>query len=212
MQGAWISKQGNFEQVTLFIDGYFTHTVYDKINRKFIESRGGPYRIDDKKLTIVLEFDTKDTSMVNQEIVTSIIPQQNLLSIASKQIGGNYTRLDDGSSGLAGSWKITARKTENGKIEPIHQGGTRKTIKILSSTRFQWAAIDPATKAFLGTGGGTYTFKDGKYTEHIEFFSRDSSRVGASLSFNGRLENDGWHHSGLNSKGEPLYEVWNRSK
>jgi hypothetical protein len=64
----------------------------------------------------------------------------------------------------------------------------------------------------MGTGGGTYTFANGKYTEHIEFFSRDSSRVGAALTFDGKLENGDWHHSGLSSKGDPIYEVWSRKK
>ena len=51
---------------------------------------------------------------------------------------------------------------------------------------------------------------NGKYTEHIEFFSRDSSRVGASLRFDGKLENGEWHHSGLSSTGEKIYETWGR--
>jgi hypothetical protein len=74
------------------------------------------------------------------------------------------------------------------------------------------AAINPETKEFFGTGGGTYTFKSGKYTENIEFFSRDSSRVGASLSFDGKLNNGEWHQSGLSSKGDSIYEVWSRVK
>jgi hypothetical protein len=88
----------------------------------------------------------------------------------------------------------------------------RKTLKLLSSMRFQWMAINPATKEFFGTGGGTYTFVNGKYTEHIEFFSRDSSRVGASLTFDGSLKDDVWNHSGTSSRGEPLNEMWSREK
>ncbi|HYH14177.1 MAG TPA: hypothetical protein VD794_03090, partial [Flavisolibacter sp.] len=122
-----------------------------------------------------------------------------------------WSRLDEGNAPLAGLWAITARK-QNGELQPIHQTGTRKTVKILTGTRFQWAAIDPGTKQFMGTGGGTYTFQNGKYTEQIEFFSRDSSRVGSSLSFEGKLENSNWHHSGLSSKGDPIYEVWSRKK
>ncbi len=86
------------------------------------------------------------------------------------------------------------------------------TVKTLTDTRFQWAAINPETKEFFGTGGGTYTFKNGKYTGNIEFFSRDSSRVGASLFFDGKLNNGQWHHSGLSSKGDSIYEVWSRVK
>ncbi|MBK8310764.1 MAG: hypothetical protein IPL04_07545 [Chitinophagaceae bacterium] len=57
-----------------------------------------------------------------------------------------------------------------------------------------------------------YTLKDGKYTETIEFFSRDSSRVGASLSFDYSLKEGVWIHQGLSSKGAPIYEEWSRLK
>jgi hypothetical protein len=99
----------------------------------------------------------------------------------------------------------------DGSIQPI-QKSPRKTLKILSSTRFQWMAINTETKEFFGTGGGTYTFKDGKYTENIEFFSRDSSRVGASLSFDGSVNNNVWTHKGLSSRGEAIHEEWSREK
>lgn len=82
----------------------------------------------------------------------------------------------------------------------------------MSGTRFQWAAINPETKEFFGTGGGTYTFVNGKYTENIEFFSRDNSRVGASLSFKGEVKDGQWHHSGNSSTGNPIYEIWSREK
>ena len=80
----------------------------------------------------------------------------------------------------------------------------------MSSSRFQWTAINTETGEFFGTGGGYYTFKDGKYTEHIEFFSRDASRVGSSLTFDAELKNGDWHHSGMSSKGDPIYEIWSR--
>ena len=68
------------------------------------------------------------------------------------------------------------------------QRGDRKTLKLLTGTRFQPMAINAATKKKIGTGGGTYTFADGKYTEQIEFFSRDSTRVGATLNFDGSVK------------------------
>jgi len=83
------------------------------------------------------------------------------------------------------------------------------TIKILSGSRFQWAAFNYATKEFMGTGGGTYdATQDGEYTEEIEFFSRDDGRVGASLSFEYSRTGDDWYHKGLNSRGEPMHEIW----
>lgn len=83
---------------------------------------------------------------------------------------------------------------------------------MLTGNRFQWFAINPETKEFFGTGGGTYSFENGKYTENILFFSRDNSRVGAHLTFDGKIEDGNWHHSGLSSKGDAIYEIWGRVK
>lgn len=209
--GAWQLKGDNNEHVVLFMDGYFTHTTYDKEGRNFIQTRGGTYSLETNNLTVQYEFDTRDKEQVGQTLSyrTSLQGKQLTTNINGKD--EKWTRVDDGAANLAGLWKITARK-QGDNLQQIHQTGTRKTVKMLTSTRFQWAAIDPGTKSFMGTGGGTYTFKDGKYTENIEFFSRDSSRVGSSLTFDGKLENGDWHHSGLSSKGDPIYEVWSRKK
>lgn len=84
----------------------------------------------------------------------------------------------------------------------------RRTIKILSGGRFQWLAFNSATGEFSGTGGGTYTIDGDQYTEHITFFSRDDSRVGAILDFTFEIKNGKWHHRGQSSKGQPIYEIW----
>ena len=86
--------------------------------------------------------------------------------------------------------------------------GDRRTIKILGGDRFQWVAFNSATGDFMGTGGGIYSAENGKYTEQIEFFSRDNSRVGAGLDFNYEVKEGEWHHSGKSSKGDPIYEIW----
>ena len=64
------------------------------------------------------------------------------------------------------------------------------------------------TMDFRGTGGGKYAADQGSYTEVIEYFSRDNSRVGAELGFSYERKGNDWHHTGKNSKGEPLYEIW----
>ena len=209
LTGAWLHQSGNEEQLLLFADGYNTHTAYSKTGKKFIETRGGPYQINGSKLTVSYEFDTRDKERTGQSLVSEFSVKNDQLTIDANGKKLIYKRIDDGSAPLTGVWQITSRM-QDGKVVPIHRTGTRKTIKILSGSRFQWAAIDPGTKQFSGTGGGTYEFTNGKYTEHIEFFSRDSSRVGASLSFDGKLENGDWHHSGLSSRGDKIYEIWSR--
>jgi hypothetical protein len=210
LTGAWGWQGANEEQVLLFTDGYFTHTSYNKANRKFIQTRGGTYQFNNGRVTINIEFDNQNKEKVNKSETYIASVNGNKLSMKVNGLE-SWNRIDDGSAPLAGVWRITGRMQE-GKVVPIHQTGTRKTLKILTGTRFQWAAINPGTKEFSGTGGGTYTFTDGKYTEQIEFFSRDSSRVGASLQFDGQIKDGNWHHSGLSSRGEKIYEIWSRIK
>jgi hypothetical protein len=59
---------------------------------------------------------------------------------------------------------------------PIHRTGTRKTIKILSGRRFQWAAIDPGQKQFSGTGGGTYDLGMESIQSTLNFSQRQQPR------------------------------------
>lgn len=193
------------------MDGYCTHTTYEKASKRFLQTRGGTYTLQNDRLLVAYEFDTQNPAPIGQTVPYTASVQNGRLTVNLNGAVESWKRLDDGQAPLAGLWQITARK-QDGELQAIHQTGTRKTVKILTGSRFQWAAIDPGTKQFMGTGGGTYTFAGGKYTEQIEFFSRDSSRVGRSLTFDGRLENGQWHHSGLSSRGEAIYEVWSRGK
>lgn len=211
LQGSWIATSNDEQQVLLFQDGYCTFTRFTIHNKKFIESLGGPYKITGNKLALVVEFNTANNQVVGETLQKSFSISNTSLSTDVSGENLKFLKQDDGKENLAGLWKISGRKQGDSLVQ-IHQRGTRKTIKILTGTRFQWAAINPGTKEFSGSGGGRYTFENGKYTEFIEFFSRDSSRVGASLTFDGRLENGEWHHSGLSSKGDPIYEIWSRKQ
>lgn len=208
--GAWQAKSGSTEQVLIFQDGYFSCSVFDKANKKFTRSFGGTYTESGGQLHVNIEFDTELKDNVGRHMHYAAAINGNTLQLNAGTGISEWTRTDDGKGALAGNWRISARMN-NGQLSPI-QKGPRKTLKILSGTRFQWMAINTETKEFFGTGGGTYTFKDGKYTETIEFFSRDSSRVGASLSFDGSVANDVWTHKGANSRGEPLHEEWSRER
>lgn len=123
-----------------------------------------------------------------------------------------FKRIDNGTPGtLQGAWLMSGR-VSNGETQLRDTNRPRKTMKILSGTRFQWIAYNTETKEFMGTGGGVYSTIDGEYTETIEFFSRDDSRVGANLKFNYSLVDGNWHHSGLSSKGDPIHEIWSIRK
>ena len=121
-------------------------------------------------------------------------------------------RLDNGSPGkLNGAWLMSGR-IRDGKTQLRDINRPRKTMKILSGTRFQWIAYNTETKKFMGTGGGTYTTKNEEYIENIKFFSRNDSKAGLSLKFSYELMHGKWHHSGLSSKGDPIHEIWSIRK
>lgn len=209
LTGAWQIKEADKEQLLIFQDEFFFHTTYNKGDKRFINSRGGTYTHTANALKSTVSFNSGDNEEVGKQFSTKYTINGNKVKLLINGETQDWQRLDDSSAPLAGVWRITSRM-QDGKLTPIHQTGSRQTYKVLTGTRFQWAAIDPDKKEFSGTGGGTYTFKDGKYTETIEFFSRDGSRVGASLTFDGKLENGQWHHSGKSSKGDAIYEVWSR--
>ncbi|WP_133578387.1 membrane or secreted protein [Pedobacter metabolipauper] len=208
--GAWRFSEGSATHQLLFQDGFFFHSVYE--GDKFITTQGGKYEVNNQTIKASILFNSSDSAKVGttMDVPVSVSATQLVIEIPEGRIA--FNRVDDSKAAIAGVWHITGRMGADGKVEAIHQAGTRQTYKLLTGTKFQWVAIDPAKKQFSGTGGGSYTFKDGKYIENIEFFSRDNTRVGASLSFDGKLENGDWHHSGLSSKGAKIYEVWSKVK
>ena len=208
LSGAWHFENNGQEDILIFQDGYVTHTVYK--TDEFLLSHGGVYKIVGNQIEVLVEYNSKDKDEVGKQFMLNFELTNNQLVLIVDNERITWNRVDNSAAPLAGVWQITDRLQE-GDLVPIQRAGTRKTLKILTGTRFHWFAIDPATKLFAGTGGGTYSFTDGKYTENIDFFSRDNSRVGAKLTFDGKLEEGKWHHSGLSSKGDKIYEVWGRT-
>lgn len=208
VSGSWSIQEGTMNTTWLFQDGYYSCTQYDVANKVFSYTKGGAYSIKGNELQMHLTFHTGQKEKIGTAETAKVEVKNETMQLTVNAKTEVYRKLDDGKSALAGHWLITGRMN-NGTMQTITPGA-RRTIKLLTGTRFQWIAINSETKEFFGTGGGTYTFVNGKYTEHIEFFSRDSSRVGASLSFDGKVEGNNWHHSGLSSRGEPIHEIWTR--
>lgn len=205
IMGAWQAQQSTM----ICTDRYFSIAEYDVPGKKFIGTYGGSYRLEGNRYIAIIEFNTFNPETVGSEVSGTFDLKKGMLVVDNDGTKTEWKQLDDGKPGkLAGAWLITGRM-QNDKLSKMTPGA-RRTMKILSGTRFQWIAYNVETKQFSGTGGGTYTTKDGKYVENIEFFSRDNSRVGASLSFDFSLENGAWRHKGLSSKGDPIDEVWTK--
>ena len=209
--GAWernhISEQGkNLKSIVIFSNGYQAISTYESESGKFIYSNGGTWNLKGDTMTEKVEFDTKNSDRVGSEVTFKIQITDSTLSIIGSDM--KFKKLDDGSPGdLNGAWLMSGR-VKDGKKQLRKTNGPRKTMKLLSGKRFQWIAYNTESKKFMGTGGGTYTTKNGVYSEKIEFFSRDNSKPGLTLKFDYEITNNEWNHKGLSSKGDPLHEIW----
>ncbi|MFT6203151.1 MAG: hypothetical protein ACI9V1_002470 [Spirosomataceae bacterium] len=209
LAGAWELKMKKNEVVILATENYLTYTMYNSTSQAFTRTWGGPYKFEGGKAIIDVEFSSANVDEVGKEKSIKIRTVGNeFLKISTL----NFKRIDDNNeTPLAGGWQISQRATSTGEMQPM-KPGARKTLKIITGSRFQWIAMNTETGVFSGTGGGTYTLEGGIYTEQIEFFSKDGSRVGASLSFNAEVDDTEWQHSGKSSKGKPIKEVWSKIK
>ena len=209
--GAWegysTSANGDkLRSVVIFADGYQVLSTYNATTGQFIHSNGGTWKLEQDFMTEKVEFHTDDSTRVGTEVTFQVAITNDHIQIVGSDM--KFNRIDDGRPGaLQGAWLMSGR-VRDGETQLRDTSRPRKTMKILSGTRFQWIAYNTETKKFMGTGGGTYTTTNGDYTEHIEFFSKDDSKAGLSLDFNYELVDGQWHHSGLSSKGQPIHEIW----
>ncbi len=204
LEGVYVSKTGDILQLWLFIEDYSSQISYK--DNEYISTSGGRFQFENDKLAINLEYNDADNTQVGQNKIYEL--RFEGANFKDKE-GNLWMKQPTNKQDLDGAWKITGRM-QDGKLTEIHQKGERKTLKLLVGGHFQWIAFDPSIKGFYGTGGGIYKFENGKYIETIQFFSRDNSRVGASLSFDGEIKNGDWHHGGLSSKGDPIHEIWSK--
>lgn len=217
LKGAW--ETGVLENQTVLpytteitmicSEKYFAVAIYDIKNKKFVGTHGGSYRVEGNEFIAVIEFHSMNPELVGKELRNQIQLKKGTLTFHDKSENIEWKQIDNGKPGqLAGAWLITGRVRE-GQMRKMTPGA-RRNMKILSGTHFQWIAYNVETKEFSGTGGGTYTTEDGKYTENIEFFSRDNSRAGKSLIFDFSIEDGNWRHKGFSSKGDAIDEVWTK--
>ena len=178
----------------LMDETYLIETAYHQEDATFAYTRGGFYKKVYEDINVIFEFNSnyKKDSLKN-------------LSYLSKK----WVKASKPDQALEGKWLMAGRvKPEGEQRRDLTR--TRKTMKLLLDGYFQWTAFDTASMRFMGSGGGTYTAKEGVYVETIEYFSRDNSKVGKILPFEFSQKEDDWYHKGNNSKGAPMHEIWHK--
>jgi len=211
--GAWEryydDENGNsIRSVVIFSEKFQSIAMYNAKSGEFIYSNGGTWELNNNMMTEKVEFDTANSERVGDILTFEVKITNDSLSLPDAN--WHFSKIDNGKPGeLSGAWLMSGRY-RNGVKQTRSTDRPRKTMKILSGKRFQWIAFDTDKKEFKGTGGGTYTTIDGKYSEKIEFFSRDNSRVGMGLEFDFNIDDGNWIHKGKTSKGDPLHEIWEK--
>ena len=191
-----LSNGKNITHKIMLDENYFVETQYLTKTAEFILTRGGYYnKTKSNIIKVNLEFNSnfsKDSLKLFQ-----IEKKDSWIKSFGKPID------------LNGKWLMAGRITNEGeKRRDISK--PRKTMKFLKNGNFQWIAFNTETFQFFGSGGGTYTAKNGIYTENIQFFSRNNNSVGMILPFNYSLKGVDWYHTGKSSKGNPIYEIWTK--
>jgi hypothetical protein len=104
---------------------------------------------------------------------------------------------------LDGTWVLVSG-------QPLPEGA--KDIKILSGGHFMFAAYDTKSGEPLYSAGGTYTFDENSYVEHMDFASDKlpAGLIGKDQSFTVELNGDTFTQKGTLSNGKPLVEKWQR--
>ena len=187
-------KNGKTINHRILIDkSYLVETQFVNDPPQFILTRGGFYKKKGKVLSVNFEFNS------------------NFEDDGFKKLEMNWSKDWEKASkkpkDLNGKWLMAGRVTDQGERRR-DTSRPRKTMKFLLNGYFQWTAFNTETFQFFGSGGGYYTTENGKYTEYIQYFSRDNNRVGAVLPFNYSLNGSDWHHQGYSSKGDPMHEIW----
>lgn len=206
--GVYIADLADVRHELKMTGDYMIHTIYDTDPARFVKTEGGFYAVKGSELQVQLEFNSnyEGDSVKTLQIPFAVEKNRLVLGTTPRLV---FDRLESNAQDLDGQWLFATRGPDRGQ-ERRGEANTRKTLKYLQDGRFQWIAYDTEGMQFKGTGGGSFSSENGVYTENIEFFSRDNTRVGAALKFDYEITGNDWHHTGKNSKGEPMYEIWSK--
>ena len=192
-------------------DSYFILTIFNSAPASFNYTVGGILTTEGKNFIVNLEFN----SAIAKDSLKTLKGTFQLKGNRCKVIFDNGKKLDlekviKEDQNFEGAFLMAGRVTDQGESRR-RIDVPRITMKMLLDGHFQWIAFNKETFEFSGTGGGKYIAdKTGAYIEQIEFFSRNSGRVGAKLPFKYNIKGNDWFHQGNSSNGEPMHEIWTK--
>lgn len=220
LNGAWRMVEKNeeliaHEAIKLFSNTYFTYSAYDKATGEFIEATGGTYTLNKLSYKEHLDIDSNEPENSGQTLEYLNALVGDTLTLTNLRTGDKekWVKFDNADNyQMAFCWRIHRKKDEGDKEWRTIEYRPRKTLKMITNSRYQVLALNSETGQFVGSSGGTWTGEGSTYIENVEFFSKDQSNVGRSLEFIRTFENGLWFHTGKTTKGEEMMEYWHRYK
>jgi hypothetical protein len=220
LNGAWRLVEVNdqpveHETIKLYSNSYFTYSEYDKDTGKFISARGGLYFLNNLNYKEQLDIDSRDPlySGTTVEYEVSLSGREMIITNLSTGEQEKWQKFDDADNyKMAFCWRIHKKKDEGDKDWRIIEYRPRKTLKMMTNSRYQVLALNSKTGQFVGSSGGTWSSEGDSYVEHVEFFSKDQTNVGRSLEFQRAFEDGLWLHTGKTTKDGLMMEMWHRYK
>jgi hypothetical protein len=109
---------------------------------------------------------------------------------------------------LVGTWRLVSAKSRGETID-FPPGTT--ILKHLTPTHFVWLHHD-RTGRITQAGGGSYFVSGNRYHETPEYGLGEGIQplIGKRQSFTVRIAEGRWYHSGKESNGDVIEEIWER--
>lgn len=215
LKGTWQQKFPDGRTATLLCsENYLMLAEYHFIQKKYFRSAGGTYQLSKigqkKVISFNKDFNTQDPMSAGTTIATLYTLANNVLSIPQGPLAGTWQKVvETGTSTLTGNWRLKAKEDTNFVMQ-TQLKGSLKTIKLLTKQYFHEVSFNIDTQQFFTSFGGTYSQKNKKYYEKINFNAMIPKQAGQSIEYDFLLNGKDWIHAGQSSKGERVNEVWEK--
>jgi hypothetical protein len=203
-----------------------THFTWFKFNREtdLLEGAGGgSYKYDESTYTEYIDFYYPPGSTLIGQAIPFDVKINNktwfhtgytrdlefdpesgeLLIVDTTKIEEQWVKIDGKQEGknsvLLGTWDLISYK-----MDPIDSTYSEYPdfigyMKLITPSHFTWIKynIDNAGGEVMGLGSGTWFTHEDNYLEHIDvMYPSGSNQLNTVLTFNMRMEDNYWHHSG----------------
>ena len=123
-------------------------------------------------------------------------------------MGSGSPRSHAQAPALVGTWRLVSAKS-GGQTIDFPPGTT--ILKHLTPTHFVWLHYDRQGQ-ITQAGGGSYVVSGNRYDETPEYGLGEGIQplLGKRQSFTARIAQGRWYHSGQETNGDVIEEIWER--